>query len=67
MMTTNDYIIITIIIKVYHQKISIRKGLHSLYRTEEVLDGSQLSNDIWLYGSFVQYHWQDALHGANSW
>jgi len=25
-----------------------------------------MSNDIWLYGSFLYFHWPDALPGANS-
>jgi len=34
----------------------IRKGPHPLYRTQAVLKGSQMSNDIWLYGDFVYFH-----------
>jgi len=33
----------------------IGKGLHIFYRTEAVLNRSQLSNDIWIYGSFIYF------------
>jgi len=39
----------------------------ALNRTDAVLDGSQMPNDIWLYCSFVYFHLPDALPGSNSW
>jgi len=43
--------------------VTIDKG-PPLYRTEAVLDGSQLSNSHMLYGSFVYFHSPDALPSA---
>jgi len=41
-----------IFINVLRHKNAIRKEPHLLFRTEAELNGFQLSNDIWLYGSW---------------
>jgi len=56
-----------IIINVKRHESAIPKTQHPLYRTEAVLDGSQMSNDNWLYDGFVYFRWPDTLPVANSW
>jgi len=48
------HLLIIIIINVYRNENAIWKG--QLYRTEAVLDVSQLSNDIWLCGNIVYFN-----------
>jgi len=42
-----------IIIDILHHKNATRKGLCPPYCTEAVLDGSQMSNNFWIYDCFV--------------
>jgi len=61
-----SYIIIIIFINIYCNENAVNKGPHPLYRTEAVLDGSQLSNDIRFLRRYVYFNWPNALHGTNS-
>jgi len=46
------------------QFVKDKPGQRPLYRTEAVLDSSEMSNDIWLYDSLVYFHWLDGLPDA---